>query len=568
MKRLILRASVWAAVLTVLWPLPAHAARAPQGHGIIDAVNAAAASGRISYETALRYKLYTILDLERLPGEYRALDSTPIKCGTPIVLEAMQAASSLSASFQSELSSMLSRPSTDSVYLSPRGWFRIHYDLTGTNSVSAADADSSGHPDFIEKLALYFDSSWSHQVNTLGWTRPPSDGIAGGDSLYDIYPTSIGLTYGITFQDQPGPEPWNDWSSYIFVHRAFLSFPPNQDPDGNQAGSMKVTAAHEFNHACQFADNPLHLKVSESWWQEITATWIEDVLFDATNDNYNYLPNYFNVPGVSLYDGGNHKYGAFVWGKFIEENHDVDVPREAWNRMRYATAVASIDTALMGRGTSFRSAFGTFAAWNYFTGARDDGLHYEEGSAYPLMPVTRVESVYPITNRSGASIQAMSADYIEFLPDGTGRDVVEFKFNGANSVRWRATLILYDSLGLGTETPITLDTATGDGTIYFGAFDKTQKVVLAAANVNLSSGQASYTYSFRFLIRGDLNNNGGVDIFDVLHLSDFIFGTGPAPLPIWQVGDMNCSGDLDILDISILIDYALKGGPTPCPPLW
>jgi hypothetical protein len=221
----------------------------------------------------------------------------------------------------------------------------------------------------------------------------------------------------------------------------------------------------------------------------------------------------------------------------------------------------------MSEGSGFRSVFGTFSGWNYFTAARDLGLHYEEGSAYPLMPITRVESAYPITNRNGASIQAMSADYIEFLPDGSGRDVVELKFNGSNSARWRATAFMLDSLGnLGT-SPFTLDTLTGEGNLYFGNFSHLVKVVLAGANVNMTPVQVPYTYSFRFLTLADCDSDGGVDIFDVLYLSDFIYASGPPPLPIWQVADLNCSGDLDVLDISLLIDYALKGGPTPCPPL-
>lgn len=565
--RAVLARSIMAVLITAVAFISSHAGRAPAGNAIIAAIDADASAGQITYETALRYKLYTVLDLDRLPTKYRTLDSRLVKCGTPYVLEALAAAPSLSTSFQSELEAMADRPAADSIYTSPRGWFQIHYNLTGTNAVSATDADSSGRPDFIEKLALYFDSSWSHQVETLLWTRPPSDGTAGGDSLYDIYPTSLGLTYGITWPESPGPEPWSDYTSYIVVNKSFLGFPPNDDPDGDQAGAMKVTAAHEFNHACQFGDSPLQLKATESWCQELTATWMEDVVYDASNDNYNFLDDFFTVPAMSLFDNGDHKYGAFVFGEHIEETFGAPLMRDIWLRMRYATAVASIDSALMGEGSGFRSVFGQFGSWNYFTGSRDLGLHYQEGSAYPLMPVTRVESVYPITNRSGASLQAMSADYIEFLPDGTGRDVVELKFNGSGAVKWRATAQMLDSLGNLSSTAFALDSTTGDGAIHFGNFNHLAKVTLATANVNMTAATAGYTYSFRFLLRADCNDDGGLSIFDVLYLSDFIYANGPSPLPIWQVGDMNCSGDLDILDISLMIDYILKGGPAPCAPL-
>lgn len=533
----------------------------------LSSIEAAAASGQLDFETAILYKVRAIRNPQLLPEPFRrAALASPVKCGTPVVVEAFDAMSRLSPGAQAEIQAAMARPVTDSVYYSPGGHFLIHYDLDSVNAVSSTDDDASGFPDFIEKLARYFDSSWVYEVDELGWRHPPSDGDAGGDSLYDIYPTSIGLSYGFTMQDAPGPEAWNDYSSYILVNKSFLGLPANEDPDGNQAGAMKVTAAHEFNHACQFADNPLHLHSIESWWQELSATWIEDIVYDSVNDNYNYLDDFFPVPGVSLFDGSAHKYGAFVFGKHVEEVFDTAVIRDAWEYMRWQTAKIGVDSALIGVGSTFAGTFGGFAGWNYFTGSRDDGAHYSEGTNYLMVPISTTHSVYPINDRQGATIQAMSADYVDFLPDPMGHDVAEIRFNGANGVAWKPTLFQFRS----TDTvayPIATDPITGDGVTYVGDFDDMQHAVLVTANVNMASVSTSYRYSVRFLTRADCDDDQDADIFDVLYLIDAIYANGPAPQPTWQVGDLNCSGGLEALDISVIVDYVLKGGPKPCPPI-
>jgi len=546
----------------------AMARTAPSDQSVIGQIDAAAASGRLTYETALLYKVRALRFPERLPEPFRtAAYAIPIKCGTPVMMEAMNAAPSLSTAFRAEVEEASTRPPTDSVYATASGHFLIHYDLDSVNKVPATDADSSGHPDFIEMLALYLDSCWSYEVDYLGWRMPPDDGVAGGDGRYDVYPTSIGLVYGFTIQDQPGPEPWSDYTSYILLNKSFMGFPPNDDPEGDQAGTMKATCAHEFNHACQFADNALQQHVAESWFQELSATWIEDVVYDTVNDNYYFLDDFFPFPQLTLFDGGQHKYGAFVFGKFIEESLDTNVIRSAWDKMRWSGASVSLDTALMDKGSSFAATYRTFAGWNYFTDTRNLGLHYSEADRYPLVPITRTESVYPLGPKSGATIQAMAADYVEFLPDGGGHDVVEVFFNGANGTAWQAAFWQVDSSGSAVEHAFTLDPATGNGTIYLGGFDTMTKGVLVAANCNTSTSEVGYQYTLQFLARADCNHNGFADIFDVLYLIDFVYNNGPAPVPFWEVGDLNCSGGIDILDISIIIDYALKGGATPCPPI-
>jgi len=68
-----------------------------------------------------------------------------------------------------------------------------------------------------------------------------------------------------------------------------------------------------------------------------------------------------------------------------------------------------------------------------------------------------------------------------------------------------------------------------------------------------------------WLVTGDADGSGGVDIDDPVYLINYIFSGGPAPDPI-ETGDADCSGAIDIDDVVYLIQYIFAGGPAPGDP--
>ena len=64
-------------------------------------------------------------------------------------------------------------------------------------------------------------------------------------------------------------------------------------------------------------------------------------------------------------------------------------------------------------------------------------------------------------------------------------------------------------------------------------------------------------------ICGDADGSGELDIDDVVYLIQYIFSSGPEPVPYVCVGDCNGSGDVDIDDVVYLINYIFAGGPAP-----
>ena len=66
-------------------------------------------------------------------------------------------------------------------------------------------------------------------------------------------------------------------------------------------------------------------------------------------------------------------------------------------------------------------------------------------------------------------------------------------------------------------------------------------------------------------IRGELNNDGTIDLSDAVTLLIYLFNNGPTPDPIGR-GDINDDGGVDVADVIYLVEYLFAaGGPPPAP---
>jgi hypothetical protein len=72
-------------------------------------------------------------------------------------------------------------------------------------------------------------------------------------------------------------------------------------------------------------------------------------------------------------------------------------------------------------------------------------------------------------------------------------------------------------------------------------------------------------FTFERFLCGDLNDDGDVNILDIVNLINYKYKEGPEPDPLISA-DVNSDGNVDILDIVRLINYKYKEGPEPdCP---
>jgi hypothetical protein len=74
------------------------------------------------------------------------------------------------------------------------------------------------------------------------------------------------------------------------------------------------------------------------------------------------------------------------------------------------------------------------------------------------------------------------------------------------------------------------------------------------------------------VICGDVNNDGIVNIGDVVYMVSYLYKGGPAPIPMPCVGDVNNDDIVNVGDVVYLVAYLYKGGPPPsplcCTPPW
>ncbi len=542
--------------------LPQSTLFAYSGSAGLERIDRAMASGTLSQELGTLYKLYTIRSPELIPAQYRPDEAIVGRCATPIVKEALQQAPGFSPQIQAAIYQELDRPVRAYTYDSPEGYFKIHYDLSGLHGVPTEDLDGSGVPDFIERIALYADSSWRHEIFNHGFRQPPTDDGAGGDNRYDIYTEAMSY-YGYCKPELAGPEPWSDYTSYISVHKNFINFPPNDDPEGDEIGAAKVTVAHEFNHACQYAYD----RFDETYFYELCATYVEDEVFDEVNDNYNYLDDFFVTPYTSLKENSFHMYSTFIFGSFLRQSFGTAIVPAIWEYIRYYGASESIDSGLVAYGTSFAEQFPDFTSWNYFTDTRDDGVHYEEGASYPQLMLDFTETVYPVERSQTSSTrpQGWAANYTRFDKDGTPGPILKVDFNGQNYKQWAMSITPIDAAGVGATTEhASVDQETGDGVIYVPLFPDVDHALGVISHLSSDMTAASYVYAAEMLSPGDMNNDQEITPVDVTVLVNYVYRYGTGIEPHDSFGDCNCDGDIDPLDVLVLVNFVFRQSFAPC----
>lgn len=65
-------------------------------------------------------------------------------------------------------------------------------------------------------------------------------------------------------------------------------------------------------------------------------------------------------------------------------------------------------------------------------------------------------------------------------------------------------------------------------------------------------------------ITGDVNLSGTLTAADIIVMVNYVFKSGPSPLPCEAAADVNCSGVVTASDIIHLVVHVFKSGPAPC----
>lgn len=358
-------------------------------------------------------------------------------CATSIFLEIKANWDRFSAKTRGILESYITRPTfnfpEDSL---DTPHFRIHYVTEGDSTVP--------NEDWVHTCGEVLEHVWDTETGVLGYNPPPSDSLNpdtsdnGGDGRYDVYLVDLSIYYLGYTQGEYFISPQSlSATSYIVLDNDYLNYGSLH----SQIQWLQVTFAHEFFHAVQMGYDATEYEYENNnakpYWMEMSAVWMEDMVYDDVNDYRGYLPSFFNHPEWSLKtfgynpqtDEARHPYGSCVWPIYLSEKFGRDIIKDIWdkcgevpenNAIDYPLGKSATDKALEARGSNFEDAFREFMVWNYLTGDRArTQLFYSEGDLFPKLKVDSLhyhtaDTVYSPSGPNNP--QGLGSNYIVFRP--------------------------------------------------------------------------------------------------------------------------------------------------------
>lgn len=367
--------------------------------GLAWAQNDTASETQTQYRERLIETARLIREGRAVAAEPSGLPVEPGKCGTPIQAEITRLWSQYTPQQKALLFQISARPILQASTLSPSGIFRIHYDSTGVNEPALLDGTGQRIPGsygaFVDSAAAAFDYSLRVEVDSLGFLSPPGDGTAGGGPEYDVYIRNLasglfGQTVWLGERTTDSTRPNFTSQTYVEIDNDFQGYrTPGLE-------GLKVTAAHELNHAIQIGNYGLWL--DEIYFYELTSTWLEDFVYDGINDYYFEIPRYFDNPGIPFnitdLTKGYAGYERGIWGIFLAKRHGPGIMRRTWERMATSQSVDALDGALNELGDSFAQSFVEFFLWNFYTSFRTDGTkYYNEAADFPAVKILSQQDI-------------------------------------------------------------------------------------------------------------------------------------------------------------------------------
>ncbi len=305
----------------------------------------------------------------------------------------------------------------------------VHWTEAGNHAVPDADGDTDGIPDQVEQTLAAVSTSWATIVGTLSFRAPLPDGrspVNGGDNRFDVYLADTGSAdlSGYTSSDDPhlakgSRYAYRDASSFIVLDNDYRA---GQFPAATPGDHLRVSAAHEFFHAVQFAYD--HRE--DTWMTEGTAAWVEDQVFTAINLNRSYLQHSALAAPATPLDFGRqgHQYGSWLFFRYLSERFGKDFVATIWrladdsakqiSRNDAETySMRAIRRAIARQGADFTRVFADFVRVNL-----KPSTGYNEGAAYPVpfSPRLALGARGEDTGWLGTPIDHLAAAYVTFVP--------------------------------------------------------------------------------------------------------------------------------------------------------
>lgn len=320
-----------------------------------------------------------------------------------------------------------------------------------------------GIQDYVDALEF----TWTAEVATFGWAAPPARASAQG--LYHVridrlfsglygYVDRYG-TYAGILGDNPNT-PWTEpdaAASCMVLNQSYAGFasPPLQ--------SLEATVAHEFNHSIQFGYGALTgANRPDDVFTEGGATWIEDEVFDGSNDNQYYLWPRF-VQSMGSYSASPYPYWVVLRGLVERLGHATDgtgseqAMQDFWELISRAEAsdLGAFQQALALHGIDLASAYSDWALAVKFSKPCDavyvPPFCIEQGDDYADaagLPKAQLHADVVGDSVTGSIPDNYSLSWVRLPKDGGPFIVRVRNTSGGGTLRARVACDLGPSLGL------------------------------------------------------------------------------------------------------------------------
>ena len=355
--------------------------------------------------------------LLELPVELTAEER---KCGFEIVNRVKINFENFSIEQQAVLKPLLQRPVMQTSIASPSGFFRIHYDTAGISIPSYIN--NASIETNVQEVVKTLDSTYSFEVDYLGYPVPPPDGNEGGDNLYDVYiinqPSGL---YGFTLFETE-IEPGSDkYTSYQVIDNNYTGY------FSEGVNGLQVTAAHEFHHAIQGGN--YIFRPSDTYFYEITSTAMEEFVYNDVNDYYAYMSSYFAHPDRPMPQ--QNGYNMAIWNIYLKERFGFDILKLQWELMPDFRAITSINNSIINKSSAFPRELNKFGIWTYFTNYRTiPGTYFKDAVNFPLIAPTGTIQFTPPSEPVNMSANPVTNNFIKFVVTSSSDTLVSIVSNG------------------------------------------------------------------------------------------------------------------------------------------
>ncbi len=444
--------------------------------------------GEIDDKEKIQYLLKVLFNNRNSDNAYQS--KIPDKSGTTAVeevyryIESENADSGILNSAKRLLGSHI--PSLDKNYISPSGYFNIHYTLAGPNAVTVQSGSRKSVPSYIKEIGVAFDKAKNITCGVRGFREPV---LEAGINTYDVYVIDLMGKYGITlprnfYLQKSGSR---TASSYICIDN---SYSKSKGFQKSREDCMSVTAAHEFFHSVQYAYN----YDADSWWKEASATWNEDEVYRGINDYIRYLNSYFSAPYRPL---DKSSYSGVVFVKYLSEYcGGYNIVKNIWETQSKGilNSIEAIDRALKEstEGQDLSQVFSRFAAFNI-----NPAQYYNEGKLWNAeVLLNNSHKEYPVSVNSG-KMEHLSSNYISFEASDHGNKPLKIVVSNASQGKCGFKLQKRKKADKSYQmTDINIDRTYSEAEITVKNFGKVyDRICLIPCSLEFTKDISAYSYS-------------------------------------------------------------------------